>query len=106
MSITQQLELMHDDLLYLRFKFGGVEIIGWLLGDLLEHLVESHVQVRIGLDQVLELLDNSFDIFWCLAIVVCQSLVLHVIDALLEPIVENLGVLGQPPTATVQDRLR
>ena len=106
MSITQQLELMHDGLLYLRFLSGGVEIIGWLGGDLVEHLVESHVQIRIGLDQVLELLDNTVDLLRSLAIVIHQSLDLHLVDALLEPIVENFGVLGQPPTATVQDLLR
>jgi len=60
--------------------------------------MEPHVQIRVGLDQVLELLDDGVDIM--------QRFALDLDDALLEPIVENFVVLGQPPTTTMLNQIR
>jgi len=60
--------------------------------------METHVQIRVGLDKVLELLDDGVD--------VVQGFALDFADALLEPIVEDFMVLRQPPATTMLNQLR
>lgn len=77
-----------------------VIVVGRFERHLLEHLVKTHINFRVVLNQVLEFANNGNEGFWCV------SARFSFLDLFVKPGLQNVMILRQPPADSMMNNKR